>query len=786
MNRWVSQVFRATPVGPPPAASGGAWVGTWRYREIALVAAAFAILTVWWLAPAFRHPGSGLLYPPDPWRQRDVNLVIWIMAWVSRALFRDPTHLFDANIFHPAPEGLAGTEHMLGYVPFFAPLYALTGNPLLGLHATILASFTLTGVGMYALLRHWGVNAAGAFFGGYIFAFFPSRLDAMHELQLLSLGFLPLALMFLERSLLGHQRVRSAAAFAGLLLWQMLCSVYLAFVALAGLGGHLIGFLAAARRRVQLRALLPLGAALAVAAVVFVIVHRPYVEQRREGVIPEYGTQAWMVVASNDLLSNYITPPWSIRRGEGLIPRGRPLYIGILPALSIAALVLLRRRREESPAAVTGALAITAAGYLLGLGPQAVIRGVEFVLPYAWLAEWVPGFSSLRVPSRFGFLFMMGVGALAGIGFGRLLSRGSTALRMLCVAGAVIATSYDFDLPRLEPRVERRIGAPAALPVVYEALVALPRGPVLEVPVRRQWLVRGRDTSLSMYYSIFHWQPLILGYSGYAPPSSLLIDALAQRLPEARSLELLCRLTGLRYVVVNHARMDEETAQQWRRVRGLRSIDRGKFRSLFRTTSDCVADLEQRLLQPLPWTETVLGTPLQELPELDTSVPVAGLRFLEPPPTTAFAPWEIVVHVEIVNQTSRTWPALAPRDHPVVSVGYRWEHEEGSDAAGPCLDVQQPTQLPFDLAPGDSVDLSVGVVPPSDAGAHWLEIRLMQSGRWLGAPLARMLIEVLEPRTPRARRAGVVMSAEDESEAAQPEADQTEAMDSETSVPDEE
>src|SRR5918994_768837 len=52
----------------------------------------------------------------------DTQLNEWIMAWVLHQLPRDPLHLFDGNIFHPAHDSLAFSE------PLIVP--ALIGAPV--------------------------------------------------------------------------------------------------------------------------------------------------------------------------------------------------------------------------------------------------------------------------------------------------------------------------------------------------------------------------------------------------------------------------------------------------------------------------------------------------------------------------------------------------------------------------------------------------------------------------------------------------------------------------------
>src|SRR5205814_10484458 len=65
------------------------------------------------------------------------------LAWDCHALATNPAGLFHANDFYPAPYSLALSEHMLGNVPLFCPVYAVTGNPVLAHQIALLATFLI-------------------------------------------------------------------------------------------------------------------------------------------------------------------------------------------------------------------------------------------------------------------------------------------------------------------------------------------------------------------------------------------------------------------------------------------------------------------------------------------------------------------------------------------------------------------------------------------------------------------------------------------------------------------
>jgi len=125
----------------------------------------------------------------------DVLLVLWILAWDTRALATEPTRLFSGNMFHPTPDVLAHSEHLLGTVPLFAPWYAATGNPVLGMNLMMLASFVLAGCFMHALIWACTRSHVAAYAAGLSFALAPWRVNGLNWPHLLTTQYLPLVLL---------------------------------------------------------------------------------------------------------------------------------------------------------------------------------------------------------------------------------------------------------------------------------------------------------------------------------------------------------------------------------------------------------------------------------------------------------------------------------------------------------------------------------------------------------------------------------------------------------------
>lgn len=124
--------------------------------------------------------------------QPDVPLTAWIVAWGAHTLGEGSwSELFHANVFHPEPNALAYSEHMLGALPIFAPLYWITGKLALSYNLFVISTFILSAVAAYwAALRWLGSYTAAALVGG-IYAFTPHRFYALTHAQMLSIQYLP-------------------------------------------------------------------------------------------------------------------------------------------------------------------------------------------------------------------------------------------------------------------------------------------------------------------------------------------------------------------------------------------------------------------------------------------------------------------------------------------------------------------------------------------------------------------------------------------------------------------
>jgi len=573
---------------------------------VCLAYGALAALLLW---PLFSDPANATLDPDRPWLAgwvteksrgshavamlRDMRLAQWIYAWNWHALTTQPLAFFDANMFHPTPNALAYSEHAVGKVVLTGPVFALSGNPVLAYQLDLWLCFALSGAAMYALLRHAGALPAAAFVGGFLYAFCPARLDMVFHTHLMTGQYLPLALLFLDRALFA-QRARAAAAFALCLLLHMLCSYYFAYMALVGVPIYALGLVAAERGRVAWRGVALAAGAFAAVLLVFALVSLVYLRVRARGAVWDYREMvAVLYPMSNHPVWAYLWPP-VLAAGAGRLARGCYAYLGAIPLALAGVGIASARSGGVRGRTLLASLALTLVSYVLSLGPTARLDGGEVALPYSWLMHLVPGFASMRVPGRFALLLMVGFAVLAGLGLDRLLRRATerSFLRPRWASGAAVLVlsaviAWEFGLGSLELAVRRETLGPERA-AVYQALAELPPGPVLEIPGSKP------DGLLMIEYqvqSVRHWKPLLTGSSGYAPPTYRFVEALIRRLPDARALALLGRMTDVRYVAVHDAHLAPYERAAWADPHGLELLASFGTDRLFRVAAPPRPDL---------------------------------------------------------------------------------------------------------------------------------------------------------------------------------------------------
>jgi hypothetical protein len=178
---------------------------------------------------------------------------------------------------------------------------------------------------------------------------------------------------------------------------------------------------------------------------------------------------------------------------------GIPQFLGYgVMALAVAASRSGAGRRGR-------ALAGGVAGWLLSLGPTlSLADGRQFMLPYRWLMDVVPGFSAMRIPQRFGALATVAATALAGLGLAALRAwlaeRGRPRVAAALTLAAVGLALAEARTPGLRTTP---VPVGPSMPAAYRWLAEHGEGGALiEVPASEGAPLL---QSIAMYNSTAHW-----------------------------------------------------------------------------------------------------------------------------------------------------------------------------------------------------------------------------------------------------------------------------------------
>ena len=179
---------------------------------------------------------------------------------------------------------------------------------------------------------------------------------------------------------------------------------------------------------------------------------------------------------------------------------------------------------------------------------------------YPFLYDVFPPIRGMRVPARFSILLGIALAVLAAFGVRRLLARCRTpATRALALAGLTALVLVDLR-PKLELMPVWREPPP-----IYDVLKEQRESVVLAEFPFEQNLPFVTNEMPFMYFSMWHWLPMVNGYSGFSPSGREYLPEILRSFPDGASIAAL-RMHGTTHVTINCALMGPDCDAVMRKV----------------------------------------------------------------------------------------------------------------------------------------------------------------------------------------------------------------------------
>lgn len=525
----------------------------------------------------------------------------WVMAWNGHAIFSNPTGLFDANIFYPYRDALAYSDLMLPPALLAAPVNLASGNPIIAYNLLVLASFIFSALAMFLLVRFLTGSEAVAFIAGAAYAFSTLRLAQMGHIQLLTDGFLVMTVYFAHRWL-AKRRLRDAGFCGVFLALQALSGWYYGFYGALFIALFIAFFAGIRIIRADRRSIASFSIFAAVVIIGVAPFALPYLALR--GMMPGFGRNLGEAVYYSAKPLDYLSTLnpilmkifglempepgaiWEHLLWPGIFAVSGTIIAGIMSARG----AIKRSGDQAVPRSKIkwfyAILCLTA--LILSFGPIVFWGETRITMPYWLLWRWIPGFRALRVPARLGILVTMSLVVLAAYGWQEAVARLKARYKvsktfpagfwsMLVAIAAIIVVALQVSWPfKLSPPIP--VGD--QVPSVYRWLAKQSNKTVIELPsveVKENAIVGGWNRDIRyLYYSAYHWNRLVNGYSGYFPPEYAQIIEASDNFPDDTGVAVLRRLKidYLIYHTSGNRRLAAMLIKRARTVSGLKTTKR--------------------------------------------------------------------------------------------------------------------------------------------------------------------------------------------------------------------
>lgn len=513
----------------------------------------------------------------------DELLIAWIQNHGIYSIFHNPASLFNGNIFYPYQNTIAYSDLFLVSSLISAiPVYVLK-EPIVAVNFTFLSSLVMLGFSVFALSYYLSKNFMSSVISGLLIIFSPVVLDKKVHLQILTIYFVPLSIMFFTH-FIKTKKSKWLAISMFLFVLQtansFLPGYFLVFFFLI----YLIFLFLKDRKKINLfRKKINLLIIISSFLVILPLV-APYFKVSsqfnfkrdiRDSIHFALQPEDLLVAGVDSRMRNILPQNLLVDKfHNGEIKPGFPgLVFTFLIVLSFV-YFFKKKKKEiiEISLIWTGLLGlITGFGPAMHWGRMTIHHPFLIPLPYALFYYVLPGFSGFRNSARWEMLFLLCFAVLISFMLNELLKKLSNNKRLLIYFVLIVSIVWEFNFPMKfynVPQVKN-------FPKVYSFL-ADKKDASIFLPICNWNDKCTGEEFLRVYYSTQGFPQMINGTSGFSPVEwQSKIQKINSEFPSDESLSLI-KKTGVKYVVFENdiwrKYSSKDVLNEFKSIAGLRLI----------------------------------------------------------------------------------------------------------------------------------------------------------------------------------------------------------------------
>lgn len=491
---------------------------------------------------------------------------VWMVGWFQKALFvLNASPLHDPYFNYPEGYNLVYTDVPIAMVFIGLPVSILS-NPTAGYNFSMLASFVLSGLGVYIWVRRVTHSSAAGVIAGAAFAFVPFRMSHLFG-HLHIMGTQWLVFWFMSLSELLEMRRWSWRKIFLASLWLGfigLTAQYYLYMTLILSSGYVLCYFLLDRKLIYQSELWKRFGAFSLFAIPLISLSLvPHLQLASRDTLRHSleDVRMWSASLTDFILpsrNHFLWGEWIAANFDRHLWVENTLYLGVVPVLFAA--IALFKARDAFPrwriqikvvfitACIASVLALGTHFYWLGRPvPISVPEFFQRWYPHAQMLIPLPGYfffrllpfyDGMRVWMRYGIFVSLFLSVLAGVGTAWLLSRTSHRYHAPVVATIFLIALVDFypgvqSLTRVDLRpVDAWLASQGD-----GAIVQYPNPQILDFRLE--------------YASLYTSKPMIGDpFGAFATVQARRIGPVLNLFPNQSSVTLLREL-GVRWIVVD-------------------------------------------------------------------------------------------------------------------------------------------------------------------------------------------------------------------------------------------